>query len=69
MASVVVHVCVNYLNVYINSSTTHSIEQPSIHQPKSTDVVITMPGALGGWSHNYAIVNCFNLVLFIISSL
>ena len=35
-----------------NSPPTHSIEQPSIHQPNSTDVVITMPGALGRWSHS-----------------
>ena len=25
--------------------------ESSIHQPKSTDVVITTPGALGRWSH------------------
>ncbi len=34
-----------------NSPSTHSIEQPSIHQPKGTDVVIITLGALGRWSH------------------
>ena len=39
--------------MYINSSTTHSIdEQPSIHQPKSIDVVITTPHVLGRWSQS-----------------
>ena len=34
-------------NMYINSSTTHSIDNNHIQQPKYTDVVISMLGALG----------------------
>ena len=38
--------------MYKISSSTYSIEQSSIYQPKNIDVVITTPGALGKWSHN-----------------
>lgn len=51
MASVVAHVYVNDLNLYINSFTTHSIKQPSIHQPNSIDIVFTMPRTLGRWNY------------------
>ena len=36
----------------IYSSPTRSIEERTIHQPKSIDVVITTPGALGRWSNS-----------------
>ena len=41
----------NYIIIYLPS--THSIESNNnyIHQPKSTNIVITMPDILGKWSH------------------
>ena len=38
---------------YIYNQLTYSLHRiTSIYQPNSTDVVITMPGALGRWSHS-----------------
>ena len=34
-----------------------------IHQPKSIDVVITTPRALGRWSHRWKIYNMFYILL------
>ncbi len=42
-----------------NSPPTHSIEQLNIYQPKSTDVVITTPGALGRWSHTDQLISSY----------
>ena len=39
--------------MYIYSSTTQLRITTIIHQPKSIDVVITTPRALGRWSHSH----------------
>lgn len=52
MVSVIMHVYVDHLNVYINSSTTRSIKEPIIYKLQSINVVIIMPNALDMWSHS-----------------
>ena len=44
------HMFVSTTQYVYNSPPTHSIEEPTIHQLNSTDIVITTPGALGRWS-------------------
>ena len=48
---VVAYICVDHLICTYTAPPTHSIEITNIRQPKSTDIVITTPGALGRWSH------------------
>lgn len=48
MVSMVAYVCIDYLNIYINSFIIHSIKElKNIHQPNSTDVIITILDSLG----------------------
>ena len=44
---IVVHIYINYLNMYINNYTTHFIEQISIYQLNNTDILITILDILG----------------------
>ena len=52
--SEVAHVCDDHVTVYKHSAfrPLHRTTKLTLHQPNSTDVVITKPGALGSWSHS-----------------
>ena len=49
--AVIAYVFVDHSIYTYTAPPIQSIEITNIHQPKSTDIVIITPGALGRWSH------------------